>query len=365
MDDFKNLNINIDDIDKYLKEFASNGNGKCEIKNIKTGSYQFFIEIPGNKKATLNIYETKNGITIYPITGANQELSLKLAKEIVNNAEKVKTSSQSFESIPENLFDEFLQYLGEEKINIQEKSDDDIKKIYKLKNGHKLEITVTYYKTNHKVFIQGKNTKLFKDAVIWFVDKTIKDPDEIIKIVFNSINDFDKYKICFSDNLAESELKNKIGAAYDDNLILYNEEKKWLKVSFYLLNLDMNLPEYYHAVAGSIKVIEGILNRILLNKCGHDSFKLSNSKTKTIIGFAQFEWDCKLKSQYKNKLDASQIKYIEVLYSFIRHQRHELFHNSGINPRLIENKKDAESIFNEIIQFIINANNSNVKELFL
>lgn len=42
MDDFKNLNISVDEIDQYLKKIASNGKGKCEIKNIKTGFYQYF-----------------------------------------------------------------------------------------------------------------------------------------------------------------------------------------------------------------------------------------------------------------------------------------------------------------------------------
>lgn len=363
MDDYKNLNIDINTIDKYLKKIAADAKGKCDVKKIKDGFYQYCIEIPGNKKATLNIYETKRGITVDYKTGANKELSLKLADEIRNNAEKVKTNSQTFESISVDLFNDFLQYLNEEKIGFQETNDDDIKTIYKLKNEHKLEITVTYYKTNHRVFIQGKDTNLFKDAVMWFVNKIIKDPNEIIKIVFSSIDDFTKYKIYFTDNLAESELKNKIGTAYDNNLIISDEEKKWLKVSFFLLNLDADLPEYYHVVAGSIKVIEGVLSKILLNKCGSKSFKTNNKGE--IIGFAQFTGDCKLQGRYKNKLDISQISYIESLYGFIKHQRHELSHNSVINPRLIENKTEAESIFNEIVNFIKDANSSNIQGLFL
>ena len=360
MNSFKNLNISINEVKGYLEEFALKGNGNYQAKNIKDGFYQFFINIPGNKIATLNIFETKNGLTISPNVGVNQELSLELATEIANRAEKVKTSSQSFDGINENIFDKFLEHFKEEeKINVQEKANDDIKRIYRL-DEHRLETTVTYFKTNHKVLIQGKNTKLFKDIVLWFAGKLITEPEEIIKIVFHSLDDFNKYPIDYSDNLIESELKNKIGQVYD-KLLLQNEEKKWLKVSFYLFNLKIALPEYYHTIAGPIKVIEGVLTRILLNKCGTMSFSLN--KAGNIVGFAQFTGNCQLDYKYKKKLNNNQIQYIENLYSFIKYKRHELSHNRGFNPKIIQNKNEAEDIFNEIINLIKGLNDSNIESL--
>ncbi len=359
---FKNLNIGIDEVRQYLEKVATESNGKCEIKNPKVGFYQFLVEISGNKVSTLNIFETKNGLTISPDVGANQKLSLQLATEIAKIADKVKTNSQSFESITENIFDEFLQHLEADSVDIQKTIDDDTKKIYKLKDSHKLETTVTYFKTTHKVFIQGKDAKLFKDVILWFTGKVIKEPEEIIKIVFNSIDDFNKYKIDYSDNIIEDALKKEIGAVYNDTSALQNEERTWLKVSFYLLKLDINLPEYYPAVAGSIKVIEGILTRILLNKCGYKSFNIS--KSGNIVGFSQFTGNCKLGGKYKKNFNFAQCNLIENLYVFIRDKRHELSHNRGINPKIIQNKTEAEDIFKKIIDLIKNLNNQNMLILF-
>ncbi|MEM3335854.1 MAG: hypothetical protein QXY47_07475, partial [Thermoplasmata archaeon] len=144
---------------------------------------------------------------------------------------------------------------------------------YSFKNKFNHVLTITYYKTTNTVLIQGKSNRLYDDTILWFSDRIYQKPVEIVQIIIGTIEDFEKYKISFDEDLIDSELQRIVGNVYNNSKILHLPEKKWLKTSFILINFDIELPEYYPAIAGSLKVIEGFLRRSLIQKVGFQSFK--------------------------------------------------------------------------------------------
>ena len=352
MTDFKNLNITLEKIEQIIAEFVKEAGGRYEIEEKPNKLYQLRIIVPGQKEALLNIYDTKKGITINPKVGTNQELSFKIAELIKKKSKKVETAHQEFNGIFEDLFEEFINEFKEEGFDINEIQDLGHTKTYKLKDKVGHELTVNYYPNKHKVFIQGRTTKLYDDVVLWFADKIIENPQDIIEIIFNSIEDFEKYPIKFPDEVITEGLKKEIGEYYSDSKVVNDSERKWLKTSYFLLHLKIDLPEYYPVVAGSIKVVEGMLRRILLTKYGIHAFK---RKTKA---FQHFEYDedenrYKLIDKYRSDFkDINHIHLIEDLYNFIDRIRNKYSHNMGSFPYVIETKEKAEEIFYEVIDLI-------------
>ncbi len=338
MGDFKNLNITVDKIEKIIAEFVSKANGKYEVEEKPNKIYHIKIIVPGQKEALLIIYDTKKGITINPKVGANQELSFKIAELIRKSSKKVETAHQEFSGIFQDLFEEFLTEFRDEGVEIKETQDLQHTKTYKLKNAAGHELAVNYYPKNHKVFIQGRTTKLYDDVVLWFADKIIENPQEIVEIIFNSMDDFNKYNIEFPDELITKHLIEKTDDAFK---LLVEDEKKWLKTSFYLLYFIKDLPEYYAVVSGSLKVVEGILRRILINKYGlRGAFQ---EKTKAFKPLREYLPDY---PEEKHK------KVIEQLYNFIKDKRHKYAHSTGIKSNLIENRSEAEQILEDVIRLM-------------
>jgi len=347
---YKNINLTIPEVENLIKEWLKPVNGILKITSKSSILYQFVITIPGQEQALINVYQTKKGLTFDPKVGNNQQLSKKIVEFIITQAEKVRPISQTLKGIYEELLKQFLESLEELEIELIEQKEDHNFKQLKLRNPHKHLLTLNYYPSTEKLVVQGYSNKLFKDVILWFLDKTIESPEEIVKIIFNSIKDFEKYEILFPDKLIDEALQKEIGDHYKNDKFLKETERKWLKVSYYLLKFERNLPDYYPSISASLKVIEGVLRRILINRFGWQG--PFNPKSKAILAFdfneQQQKWE--LKSEYKNKFNPQQITLMEDLYYFFKHTRNLFSHNEGIpDISALSTIKQAQEIFDEII----------------
>lgn len=352
---YKNLNLTLSEIENIIKEMISSVNGNYRLIPKSNNLYQFEISIPGQEKALLNIFLTKHGTTIEEKVGPNPELSKTLAEQIALKGKKTISITRTFKNIPAELFNEFLGFCEEQEITYKIEKDDKYQTHYKLMNNSMQELTLTYYKTTRSVFLQGKSTRLYDDILLWFSDKLYQNPEEIIQTIIETMEDFKKYKISFKEDLLEKQLQDKIGDIYNDSKILQPPEKKWLKTSFILVNLNIDLPEYYPAIAGSLKVIEGLLRRILLQKCGLASFHRKTG------GFEQFNYNesqkiWELKPCYKKSFSSEFASYTEKLFNFYKLERNKLQHNPGVSPREVESKDEARRIFEEILNLLRKVN---------
>lgn len=276
---YKNINLTIQEVENLIREWVKSVDGIVKVESKPGNLFQFIITIPGQDRALINIYQTKKGLTLNPKLGSNPNLSEEITKFVVSRAEKVKPIVQTLKGIHKDLFNEFLDSLEELEIEIIEVKED---RQFKLKNLYGHLLTLHYYPSTESLLIQGHSTKLFKDVIIWFLDKTIESPEEIVKIIFESTEDFYKYEISFPDELIDKNLEQEIGFHYYNDKFIKETERKWLKVSYYLLNFERSLPDYYPSISASLKVIEGILTRILLTRCGWEAF---NPKSKAILVF--------------------------------------------------------------------------------
>lgn len=352
MTKFKNLKTTIETIEEFIAQYIQQLNGKYQIDKKSETFYQYKIIIPGKSTALLNVYKTNKGITINPKVGTNQKLSVEIAELISENSKKVETTSQNFEGVFPELFNEFLSEFKENGVQVTKTQDLEHTKTYKLKDNVGYELTINYYPDKNKILIQGKTTRLYDDVILWFTDKTIENPQDIVEIIFNSLEDFNKYDIKFPDMLITKQLEEKLGEFYSDVKIMIDPERKWLKTSFYLLYFEKDLPEYYPVVAGSIKVIEGILRRLLLKKYGNKAFK-QHTKAFQHFEFDKHENKFKLKNRYiPDFKDKNHIVLIENLYNFIYNTRNKYAHNMGIFPYTIESRGDAEMILNDVVELI-------------
>lgn len=345
---YKNLKLTMSDCKTILGDIAAEMHGNLSVDDNGKGLTQFSIEIPGKGIALLNIHDTAKGLTINPQVGKLQEISKAIATKIAESSQTVTTKTHTFKSITGDLYNEFKEFTNE--FVVEPHTLDDNKEILKISTGRP-EVTVTWFKTNHTLMIQGRTTPLWDEVVLWFADKTCDNPKDIIEIVFDAYEKFGETKIKYDDNFLDSLLREKIEVVYDNSKILKDYEIKWLKTSLYLLELKLDLPEYYPCISSAIKVIEGVLRRICINKFGVASFKRRN--------FDQFEESpaggglVSLKNVYKSKLkDPAAIGYVEDLYNFMRTKRHPYTHNPGIAAAELPNKTSASAIFDEVISLI-------------
>lgn len=356
---YKNLKLTISDCEAVLRAIAAEMRGTISSDDKGNGLTQFSIEIPGKGTALLNVHDTPKGLTINPQVGKLKDISETIAQKIADSCETVTTKTHTFKAITEDLYKEFIEFLGSE-YTVSPHTDNDIKVIIKVASG-KAEVTISWFKTSHTLMVQGRTTPLWDEIILWFADKICVNPKDIIEIVFDTYEKFDKTKIKYDDNFLSKLLREKIKEVYGTKIVM-DYEIKWLKTSLFLLELNLDLPEYYPSISSAIKVIEGILRRICLTKLGKDSFKGRN--------FDQFEESptggglVKLKEVYKSKIkDSASIGYVESLYNFMRNKRHPYTHNPGVAPAELTNKDAALKIFDEVID-LINESSKFTKVLF-
>lgn len=356
---YKSLKLNIPECEVILQSIADEMGGKLSSEKKGNDMTQFSIEIPGKGTALLNIYDTAKGLNITSKVGKLQEISDLIASKIATSCENVITQTQTFKSITEELYNEFVDFFQND-YKISPHTDDDVKIIIKISTG-KPELTVSWFKTSHTLMIQGRTTSLWDDVILWFAGKICEKPEGIIELVFDSYEKLDRTKITYDDVLLERLLKEKIEDVYSSSRILKSYEFKWLKTSLFLIEMNLDLPEYYPAISSAIKVIEGILRRICLIKFGVESFNGSN--------FYQFQerpttGTMELKGVFRSKLrTADAITYIEELYGFMRTKRNAYTHNNGIIPAELTTKGAACGVFDDVIA-LINKSIGFEKELF-
>lgn len=351
---FKGLKITIEKVKETINECISPLNGSVKETQLKAEAkvttLQYKIEIPGNDAGIIDVFLTKKGITLFP-TGKNVTLSTDICKRITQFADKVISGSRTFKSITIEMFNKFKNFLSESNFNFKTREEDTKIKL-EIKTKNNLELTVTWYKTSHKFLIQGMKTLLWDDVILWLASEIKENPIEIIEIVFDEYEKFKLYKLKYSDDMLDNLLKEKVGKVYNYNNVLKDFDKKWLKTAYLLCKIDIKMPEYYPVVSSSLKVIEGLLKRICLNKFGSSSFGDGNS-------FYQFDERpqnggvYELKEEYKNSINnSSVVKLIENLYKFVKEVRHTYSHSNGINPILLEDKSKATDILKTVISLI-------------
>ena len=215
--------------------------------------------------------------------------------------ETVTTKTHTFKAITDELYGEFLESF-EDDYSIVISKDDEKQQTVKIAST-KPDVTVTWYKTTHTLMIQGCTTNVWDEVALWFVGRVGDNPDPVIEMIFDCKEKFKGVKISYDETYIESLLQGKIGNAYQNQKVLKGFKGKWLNMSQFLLDLQVDLPDYYPTISASMKIIEGILRRICTLKFGMASFKdRSGNYQRNFIQFEELNGNMRLRSEYKPKI---------------------------------------------------------------
>lgn len=361
----KGLKLTVKECEERLRSCVAEKSGKVTLVQGGKGRARFSIEIPGQGTAILDVFDTDRGLTLHYKVGQLQGVSKALAEAISASCETVTTKTHTFKAVTDELYGEFLESF-EDDYSITISKDDEKQQIVKIAST-KPDVTVTWYKTTHTLMLQGRTTNVWDEVALWFVGRVEDNPNTVIEMIFDCKEKFEGVKISYDETYIESLLRGKIGNAYHNQKVLRGFEVKWLNMSQFFLDLQVELPDHYPTISASMKIIEGILRRICTVKFGMDSFKDKHGNyQRNFIQFEESNGNMQLRSEYKSKIvTPDAITCVENLYRFVRTKRHPYSHNDGLsgNPAVLQDKAKAISLFDEIIA-LINEVNRLEKELF-
>lgn len=347
MSTFKRVNLTEDKLEEILREIATKLRAEVKTEKHKDGGILIKVVIPGEKEAKLKIWFKPDGATINPKLGKNQKLSVRIAEEIVNLCGALPDINKSLEGITCELLNDLLAHLEESGVRIEKAEKENGLQI-KLSWHSNQRLTLHYYPRGNKLLLQGKENQIAKTILLWYADNTISNVQDIIRLVFEKYEDIEKAEEIFPEGILEEKAKEFLGEYYS---LLNEQERKWLKVSLYLLKLHKDLCEYYATVAGTLKIIEGMLKRILLkHHCPFEKY----------YRFTQFEKDGTLKQSLRgNFKNPRQVQVVERFYRFVLDTRHKLQHANPTHSYEVD-REYAEEILNEVFDLINLAGRENL-----
>lgn len=183
---------------------------------------------------------------------------------------------------------------------------------------NKDKVTLHYYKTTHKLMMQGKPKQLFSAISLYITE--LVDVDKIPEIYNNT------YHIDIDKNNIYNDFKNYLPNSYDK---LPEKISKTLHQAVYNLKLNGDMFDGTYLAQPVIRAIDGHLKMVLL-----ENGIINNYNYIKQHGYNMFKRANKQKSGYKlcsnsNKAkitDTEIITYMEQCYNFFHDYRNRLSH---------------------------------------
>ena len=337
MSDFKSLPINRDKIEECISSYSENTKLK-DIEN-KGISKNYLIESDG-KEVMLGFYFKKNGdTTINPKIGKYQEIGMKIAEYIKDNACYPSDSQNinfSIEKFPDSDFDLLISYIKQELHFLYNLSIKEYETIYNIT-----------CKTHDDKFILHK----YKNGRVHFQGKALKIYNELYPILCEIISEEDVFRIneeCYKIDIDKEEIKNemnyKLPVSFD---YLCDTTKKILTSSLALSKIEIDLFDYSPFVFSSLRGLEIFIKKVLIDKGitinGTNPFYGIFKETR--YSTSELTPECQ-----KIIICSKTIGNINDCYTYYVNHRHGLFHSNNIpeTSRIIENKIEANQIIDAV-----------------
>jgi len=312
------------------------------IKNV--GQQQRFTFLVDGKEAFLDIYQRTDGSTTFHPTGVNIEYS-KLMKAAIEKCGLRNTSENKNYTIflGKEWLDKTLEYLGQlPGVNSQESSSAD-NRIYQFtsKKGDKLTLSVY---GNYKVTVQGKPLYLYNE----FRSIASYSPQVSVDNLVDMTNAFVDTNVTASDTRVK--MNEILPKAYNSGKI---DETIWklFSPSVVFIEEEKELEDYSGCVFPALRALEAYLLYLL------DCKGITVNRNFGIVFGPQTVGSGTYVVLPKYRVQINDVKYeqaLERIYNYFHKTRHVLFHADQIliNTRLIEEKQEAQDIFNEIVTLI-------------
>jgi len=306
------------------------------INNILSQEFQYTVEDKpnnlkivkfiktGEKQAQLNIYENTDGTTtLHYAVGQNQDLSKRIAEEIVavSSIKEFKAHSFYIKAIRDEDFDAFIDIIVEYGNEIENEKSEGNKRVIALRGKQGDKIVVTKH-SNNAFQVQGKPMLLF---------------NEIIEVLSNFLayDEIIQQQLKFYEtNLTTADIRGELETKLPNICNLLEDKLKVIITpSLALQKIDVELEDYSAFAYPILRSIEGLLKQIFLRYGKQVDYK---------EGFGEYLIKEKgvyiLEEELKKEIDNPAIESkICNLYKYYNIHRHSLFHvdDDIVNSKVI------------------------------
>lgn len=347
----KNIKLTKKEFEDKLYDYLKNNCKNTEINKTPTHNdgLRIDITIPGEKSFIFTLWEKQDGLTIQP-QGQNIELANKIIDLITKDTQTVVQKKLEFLGVTKVVYDNIKSaFEGKSDYKINDIKCSKVQNNLIIEKGN-FKIIIEHYHTTHRCFLVGKSTCLWDEVFIELTSNLNLDVKRIIELSIHSTQELESVTINYDDGILDGLLHFALPDSVLNNERLITEtEKKWLKTTMFLLFTEIQLPEYFATIASAIKVIEGVLNKIIILK------GIPKSKDFQYFDSTPDKKHWYLKSTYASTYfsnNTCHINLINEIYTFIQTVRHKYFHNDGVDPAEIKNKQIAETIFQTILELL-------------
>lgn len=292
------------------------------------------------KKALLNFYFKADGTTTIQVVGTNTEISQLIKTKLEVEAEfkgNVESKTCSFKKLSFEWSDKLIEYfISNTDIDVQTTEIEKLPKRteYVLTSKYGDRLIINRYE-NGTLVLQGKPAYIYGEAITFLSyckEVTIED-------IVESISEINKVSVNTDD--VNGDLKGLLKYSYTgiDSVII-----KLLSPSVALRKVSIELDDYSCFAFPALRALEGYIKWLLLQKgvkVGDTFGGIFNGydltpHAKCLIGDSNFEAE------------------VERVFKFFKDNRHVHFHTEQIliGTTLIENRSEADTIINEVIELI-------------
>lgn len=329
--------INPNDIEKIIKNYNSTDNKfvfRSYLGSEKKKICKFYMN---SKECRLDIFIKNKSVNIIPV-GTNIDEAKILLEYIMSKgfSKEVAVKQFSFDC-SEEIIQKLKSYIDENWYGIIKYIEEG--NMVRFEGYNRDEVIIHFYATKNKAMIQARPYETYSIIITFLTDFITLDLDKFIEFNNNFIG------INKPSSAVRDEMKNKLEKSYNylDEALL-----KSISGSISLINQECYCEDYTGLLAGVFKGLEGYLKKILKEKY---NFRLT--KRDTFSMFYRREGNPSI-IDLKNDIEENKKQKLNELYSLYSNKRNVYLH-ATIDPsltRIITNKKEAESLADQILTTI-------------
>lgn len=257
---------------------------------------------------------------------------------LINKSDNDKNKTYTFKLITENWINYLINFLNNlNDINHKIKTEKS-KNIHQFSRGTNDKITISVY-NNGTLVIQGRPSQLYSETISFLGNS----PDITINDINLANNEF--YGVDNKTENFELLMKEAFPQSYDK---IPDTIKKIILPSLVLRTKLIDVTDYSCYSFPALRALEGCIKHFL---CLKD----------LIIGekesFGKYFNNMKLKANTKKQIkDEILINELEIIYAYLKSNRHCMFHTNSIliETKILEKKEEADDIINNVIGLIEN-----------
>ncbi|WP_169871297.1 type II toxin-antitoxin system RnlA family toxin [Shouchella patagoniensis] len=354
MPTYKSLKIQYSNVKYIIEEFCSN-NSKCNGHSLRfinlSGVHHRCIisNTSGQEYRLVDIWDSKNGITVKSDDDFNTEISEELAWHIKESAQPLQKNRsfqiKNFDPHNEGYFDLLIEYISEiDNVNFEKKGNH-LTKQYKFENEKKSDkITLTLH-SNNTLQVQGKPWLLHAEVMSLLSELNAIDFDGVI----STQSEF--FEVPIDDQVVDDDISSILVNSRD---FLGTHLVNILASSVIYRSVNIPMPEYSSTTIPAFRGLEGYL-KLLFKQIGVTIDKFGFSKDK--ISFDNIKKKHVVHNNIVSQLDPEKmfiVQAIEKCYTHYNNNRHTYSHVSVniVSTGTITDKRIADTLILDTLNLI-------------